>query len=51
MDFEIKNSEEGEVYCEAFIDDNKKHRKVNTEYITRFQSFSWGVDHGLFVDN
>ena len=51
IDFEVKRSETGEVTLEPFIDDNKNHRKVNTEYISKFQSFSWGTDHGLFVDN
>ena len=51
IDFEVKKSDNGEIVLEAFIDDVKTHRKVNTEYITKFQSFSWGTDHGLFVDN
>ena len=36
VDYEVKKSEKGEVMLEAFIDDNKTHRKINTEYITRF---------------
>lgn len=38
------------MYCCAFLDENKKHRKHNTEYIEHFESIAWGVDHCLFVD-
>lgn len=36
IDFEVKKSDNGEIVLEAFIDDVKTHRKVNTEYITKF---------------
>ena len=51
IDYEVKKTETGEVTLEAFIDDIKSHRKINTEYITKFECFSWGTDHGLMVDD
>jgi hypothetical protein len=33
VEFEVKKSEEGEVSLEAFIDENKNHKRVKTEYI------------------
>lgn len=51
FEVQIKEKEEGtEVLLEAFLDENKKHRKYNTEYITEFEAISWGIDHCLFLD-
>ena len=49
MEFEVQYKEDG-VYLEAFIDTNKAHKKINTEYISQFQSVSWGIDHCLLLD-
>lgn len=32
------------------MDENKKHRKYQTEYINEFSSVSWGIDHCVLVD-
>jgi len=47
--YKDKNDELG-IYLEPFLDDNKNHRKINTEYITEFETISWGNDHCLFLD-
>ena len=49
-DNSLYNIKLGDVYLEAFLDENKKHRKYNTEYISEFQSIAWGIDHCVFVD-
>ena len=32
------------------MDEPERHKKVGFEYISEGVSFSWGHDHGLFVD-
>jgi alpha-tubulin suppressor-like RCC1 family protein len=51
IEFEVKLCEKNdEIIGEIFLDENKKHRKHQTDYIINFESISWGVDHCLFVD-
>lgn len=52
VEFEVvhKDKNEPEIQLEPFLDDNKSHRKINTEYITEFENISWGMDHCLFLD-
>ena len=33
-----------------FLDDNLKHKKVRTEYLSEFESAAWGTDHCLLLD-
>ena len=60
LDYEVSNKPVKEgissveidnwVHLEPFLDENKKHHKYQTEYISEFQAISWGVDHCVFVD-
>lgn len=50
VEFEVQPKEDGEVYLEAFLDTNKNHKRLNTEYISYFESISWGIDHCLMLD-
>lgn len=40
-----------ETILEPFIDEPEKNKKPGSEYISEGLSFSWGLDHGLFVDS
>jgi hypothetical protein len=36
---------------EPFIEEDERNKKQGKEYISEGLSFSWGLDHGLFVDS
>jgi alpha-tubulin suppressor-like RCC1 family protein len=53
IEFEVQSKEKNDssdIVLEAFLDENKKHKKINTEYINEFETISWGIDHCLFID-
>ncbi len=44
-------TEDDEIYLEPFIDEAESKKVEGQEYISQGNSFSWGLDHGMFIDS